>query len=629
MVRTTSTTSIPTRFDELDVAAPDYSDLEERPSKRARTRKSTQGTEKTVDGQSENASKISSNVVEKPVRRRLAGRLAMMMSMPIDIFYEIAHHLGPDDLLRLSRSSKALRELLMSKSSKLIWRAAEEAVGLPDCPQDLSSPQYASFVFDTFCTHCLKTRAHERFFSFRVRLCKKCSCEHVKNGRDILHRAELPKEYVLQEAYLLAPTQTYSDVFRDTQPSPHFRGYHNYYEPHLRSIVEKYASFKASSAAQKEFVKERRKIVCQIWPGIEALENWIEKANTSKAKGRLDAILSRQISIFDKLKELGYMDEDFSKKLDEKGWRWNDLVRQPRPLTDRVWSNMRPHLEKTICLRREKNARNRIKERREKLIKHTETFLGSEKGQVFCMGVLEFLELPLSQEVIHSDEAWAASIQKHWDSLKHSILDFSKSRRQEFAKKAIDKLISARHESGLRDIFASVSSQDGIKHGPIDILQHPTAFFKLERDIGSYRLETFSDSMYTLKARCWNEFRPGFTPEVNSYLNVGAYLTDRSVLSVTDALCASVGVTSTLYEMEALDIAFVCMRCCPSARYHLPWSGLVCHFYEEIESFARNKQLAHFSQWAAKILTLCLTYSLEKTDFSDHDVTQPGELALK
>ncbi|KAH8118218.1 hypothetical protein DFH11DRAFT_1573061 [Phellopilus nigrolimitatus] len=102
----------------------------------------------------------SSGVVVKPSRRiRLTGRLAMMMSMPIDVFCEVAHYLGPDDLLHMSRSAKVLRELLMSKSSKPIWRSAEEAAGLPECPPDLNSPQYASFIYDTFCTsvqasHC-------------------------------------------------------------------------------------------------------------------------------------------------------------------------------------------------------------------------------------------------------------------------------------------------------------------------------------------------------------------------------------------------------------------------------------------------------------------------------------------
>ncbi|KAH8116084.1 hypothetical protein DFH11DRAFT_1506935 [Phellopilus nigrolimitatus] len=83
--------------------------------------------------------------------RRLTGRLSLIMTMPVDVFCEIACQMTPADLLSMARSSKSLRELLMSKSSKQIWRAAEDAVGLPECPPDLSSPQYASLIFDKFC----------------------------------------------------------------------------------------------------------------------------------------------------------------------------------------------------------------------------------------------------------------------------------------------------------------------------------------------------------------------------------------------------------------------------------------------------------------------------------------------
>ena len=58
---------------------------------------------------------------------------------------QIAHHLTPQELLSLARATKRLRTLLMSKESKQIWRAAEIAVGLPECP-DINSPHLATFL---------------------------------------------------------------------------------------------------------------------------------------------------------------------------------------------------------------------------------------------------------------------------------------------------------------------------------------------------------------------------------------------------------------------------------------------------------------------------------------------------
>ena len=95
----------------------------------------------------------------------------MIISLPFDIFYlvscygedtvflsvndigeKIASYLSPQDLLNMSRTVKSLRNMLMSKSYKSAWLVAEAAVGLPACPPDISCPQYASLVFDDFCT---------------------------------------------------------------------------------------------------------------------------------------------------------------------------------------------------------------------------------------------------------------------------------------------------------------------------------------------------------------------------------------------------------------------------------------------------------------------------------------------
>lgn len=42
----------------------------------------------------------------------------------------------------------------MSKAANGIWTTAEQAVGLPACPPDMSSPQLASFIYDYLCMVC-------------------------------------------------------------------------------------------------------------------------------------------------------------------------------------------------------------------------------------------------------------------------------------------------------------------------------------------------------------------------------------------------------------------------------------------------------------------------------------------
>ncbi|KAF9067605.1 hypothetical protein BDP27DRAFT_1422767 [Rhodocollybia butyracea] len=67
-------------------------------------------------------------------------------------FHEIFCYLEPDDLLRLARTTKDLRCILMTKSSASIWRAARENVkGLPIRPDDLNEPQYAHLCYESYC----------------------------------------------------------------------------------------------------------------------------------------------------------------------------------------------------------------------------------------------------------------------------------------------------------------------------------------------------------------------------------------------------------------------------------------------------------------------------------------------
>lgn len=76
---------------------------------------------------------------------------------------QIFGHLLPLDVLRLARTTKQFRHMLMHRSSLSIWIAARKNVpDLPDCPPYLSEPQFANLVFDTHC-HVSFAPLHSRF----------------------------------------------------------------------------------------------------------------------------------------------------------------------------------------------------------------------------------------------------------------------------------------------------------------------------------------------------------------------------------------------------------------------------------------------------------------------------------
>jgi hypothetical protein len=61
---------------------------------------------------------------------------------------QIFSHLPPEDLVRLSRASKAFRQVLLSKQSTFLWKAAfADSDNAPPCPEDIAELAWANLLF--------------------------------------------------------------------------------------------------------------------------------------------------------------------------------------------------------------------------------------------------------------------------------------------------------------------------------------------------------------------------------------------------------------------------------------------------------------------------------------------------
>ncbi|THU83565.1 hypothetical protein K435DRAFT_585255, partial [Dendrothele bispora CBS 962.96] len=68
------------------------------------------------------------------------------------LYRQVFSYLEPLDILRLSRTSRNIRNLFTSRSSEHIWRSVRHNIdGLPPLPPDLNEVQYAALVFDSHC----------------------------------------------------------------------------------------------------------------------------------------------------------------------------------------------------------------------------------------------------------------------------------------------------------------------------------------------------------------------------------------------------------------------------------------------------------------------------------------------
>ncbi|KAI0355604.1 hypothetical protein OH77DRAFT_1589623 [Trametes cingulata] len=140
------------------------------PRKKAKT--SAADASESTTGDNSAAQPKAKRVARKGRRGRLAGMLDIL---PRDVLYEVFSHLEARDLVNLSRASKALRAVMMSRKSAPCWRAALARMErIPEgVPCFLSEPAYANLLIFHYCHNCLKPNT-KRIYWMSARYCAAC-----------------------------------------------------------------------------------------------------------------------------------------------------------------------------------------------------------------------------------------------------------------------------------------------------------------------------------------------------------------------------------------------------------------------------------------------------------------------
>ncbi|KAF7293281.1 hypothetical protein HMN09_01207000 [Mycena chlorophos] len=112
------------------------------------------------------------------------GDLSLLAQANIDIVFEVLSHLHPLDLIHVSRTNKAFRDLLLCPNADALWRNAFAAnPPLPSCPAQTSGRRWTRLLFgQLICDECkcLSPDTKADYVLCR-RLCDACLDEPVEN----------------------------------------------------------------------------------------------------------------------------------------------------------------------------------------------------------------------------------------------------------------------------------------------------------------------------------------------------------------------------------------------------------------------------------------------------------------
>ncbi|EMD36275.1 hypothetical protein CERSUDRAFT_124209 [Gelatoporia subvermispora B] len=335
------------------------------------------------------------------------------MDMPIDIFLEIASWSHPMTLIQLSRTSKGLRDMLMSKTARMVWRAALYNIpDLPPCAPDLAEPRYAALVFDKICLACSVDKATCVSYTARVRFCAACFRVNVVPG----HRRFGSRFNDGRHSALSAGETIFSLVPRVVRESyMHIQRQNSswdlYFLPELDFVDNKLSQLHGTadgSISVQEFIRTQKQLAQERYTyGLE-VHKWENSSKLEQSRRQHDAQMGRTAQIEANLYELGYSTLDFP----TDNPVWDNILNQPRQLTPRIWSQIKPKLIRMIDEAREdaihEKLEERVEERCQQIKAHydelLQTWADTESKDMMPTG-MELCLLPPFQELARRNQA--------------------------------------------------------------------------------------------------------------------------------------------------------------------------------------------------------------------------------
>ncbi|KAF5388965.1 hypothetical protein D9757_005040 [Collybiopsis confluens] len=318
--------------------------------------------------------------------RKVRGKCGMLerlaKDVPLDVMFEIFSYLDSRDLYHLSRTTRDLRGILMSKSSEFAWRQARTNWGdIPPIPDDLNEPQYADLLFGVHC--------HVRFYKPGIYIGLLTACSRYVDARVVLSPRSGPfvpnavddvqrkREYNTLWAFIylliakgysfphfqsvkksqpdayrnepIFPREVISGVYSNSitpgdnskstpaRPVSHPATAERFKEEFLALETDEERTAWIESKLEEREAQQRHAYACIRW-----YERTLENEDKQMREERTEAILK-------KLQDLGMREE--AEKIGRNFFE-HESVDQAKKLTDQAWSRIKTDLVAWISERR-------------------------------------------------------------------------------------------------------------------------------------------------------------------------------------------------------------------------------------------------------------------------------------
>ncbi|KZV60445.1 hypothetical protein PENSPDRAFT_620016 [Peniophora sp. CONT] len=306
------------------------------------------------------ATSSTSALKTKPAARsRFQGRLKNIMSMPLDVLFEIFSALRPTDLLALARTSKALRDVTMNRKHIGVWKSARvniPGIATPEPPAGMSEPAWAHLLYGgSGCYSCRAKNVQRIDFGLQRRACTNCKKDQL------VWSSRFEKLCDGLDPALM-------DLVGYTNVGGHSHGHASnsryYWKQDLVDMEMQLAKLRKGPdglTALREFRAKRLVQVDALMQSVRTLDRWASDRDT-QAKEEQRSIQDKNYeSVTARFVAAGYDNRDIPSL-----YELRNSISSKQELTDATWKRLQLKIEPSVISCRDKRLEREEKTRVER-----------------------------------------------------------------------------------------------------------------------------------------------------------------------------------------------------------------------------------------------------------------------
>ncbi|KAJ8092082.1 hypothetical protein PM082_024322 [Marasmius tenuissimus] len=267
--------------------------------------------------------------------------------MPLEVVLEVFRNLNPLDILRLSRTSKDLRRVLLSSSSRSVWQDALRNAGCPPIPEDISEPRFAALLFDSICHFCHRAPCPVIYWDVKMRLHEQCVPRALYTFEELMQLKNWSKdvEAMMNSLCRLGPNHVNCiPHFSDTGYTKLLKGVSSRQNAYLPSTIKQlrleYMELKDDPTLLAKWEESKLASYYKRVESVKVCDQWYRNHRQAEIQRNRDLSEERRQAIKHKLTPLGWTDNEFA----DGAFRFHPVVIKSKSLSEEEWTVIEPDL---------------------------------------------------------------------------------------------------------------------------------------------------------------------------------------------------------------------------------------------------------------------------------------------